>query len=182
MCPWRRLHKVGQGSSIEDDSADHLATVIGFSVACSRSIQNQAKDMNVPLHLESVIYRLIETVRSKVAGLLPPKIESRVTGEATVQQLFPVKVKKGTVMVAGCKVSNGIINKAEKVRILRSAGEGKEREVVYEGTIETLRHLKKEVGEVRKGTECGISFDEFADVREGDEVVSFTTFEVPREL
>ena len=155
--------------------------MIGFSVNCSRSIQNQAKDMNVPLHLESVIYRLIETVRSKVAALLPPKIESRVVGEATVQQLFPVKVKKGTVMVAGCKVSNGIINKAEKVRILRS-GDGKEREVVYEGTIETLRHLKKEVGEVRKGTECGISFDEFADVKEGDEVVSFTTFEVPREL
>jgi len=137
--------------------------------------------MNVPLHLESVIYRLIETVRSKVAALLPPKIESRVVGEATVQQLFPVKVKKGTVVVAGCKVSNGIINKAEKVRILRS-GDGKDREVVYEGTIETLRHLKKEVGEVRKGTECGISFDEFADVKEGDEVVSFTTFEVPREL
>jgi translation initiation factor IF-2 len=137
--------------------------------------------MKVPLHLESVIYRLIETVRSKVAALLPPKIESRVVGEATVQQLFPVKVKKGTVMVAGCKVSNGIINKAEKVRILRS-GDGKDREVVYEGTIETLRHLKKEVGEVRKGTECGISFDEFADVKEGDEVVSFTTFEVPREL
>ena len=137
--------------------------------------------MNVPLHLESVIYRLIETVRSKVAALLPPKIESRVVGEATVQQLFPVKVKKGTVMVAGCKVSNGIINKSEKVRILRS-GDGKDREVVYEGTIETLRHLKKEVGEVRKGTECGISFDEFADVKEGDEIVSFTTFEVPREL
>jgi len=137
--------------------------------------------MNVPLHLESVIYRLIETVRSKVAALLPPRIESRVVGEATVQQLFPVKVKKGTVMVAGCKVSNGIINKSEKVRILRS-GDGKDREVVYEGTIETLRHLKKEVGEVRKGTECGISFDEFADVKEGDEVVSFTTFEVPREL
>ena len=93
-------------------------------------------------------------------------------------------------MVAGCRVSNGVINKAEKVRILRSrpgvegggGGGGKDREVVYEGTIETLRHLKKEVGEVRKGTECGISFDGFTDVREGDEVVTFTTFEVPREL
>jgi translation initiation factor IF-2 len=155
-----------------------LATVIGFSVNCSRSIQNQAKDMNVPLHLESVIYRLIEAVRSKVAALLPPVIESRVTGEATVQQLFPVRVKKDTVMVAGCKVSNGVINKAEKVRILR----GPDREQIYEGTIETLRHLKKEVGEVRKGTECGISFDGFGDVKEGDEIVTFTTFEVPREL
>lgn len=94
-------------------------------------------------------------------------------------------------MVAGCRVSNGTINKAEKVRILRAkeggegggrSGSGKDREVVYEGTIETLRHLKKEVGEVRKGTECGISFDGFTDVREGDEVVTFTTFEVPREL
>jgi translation initiation factor IF-2 len=81
-------------------------------------------------------------------------------------------------MVAGCRVSNGVINKAERVRILR----GPDREVVHEGTIETLRHLKKEVGEVRKGTECGISFDGFGDVREGDEIVTFTTFEVPREL
>ena len=90
-------------------------------------------------------------------------------------------------MVAGCRVSNGVINKSEKVKILRPVAAGGDtgtggREVVYEGTIETLRHLKKEVGEVRKGTECGISFDEFADVKEGDEVVSFTTFEVPREL
>lgn len=172
--------------------------MIGFSVACPRSIQNQAKSANTPLHLESVIYRLIETVRSKVAALLPPTIESRVTGEATVQQLFPIKIKKESLMVAGCRVSNGVINKSEKVRILRprsntgsdegaggkggAGGGGKDREVVYEGTIETLRHLKKEVGEVRKGTECGISFDGFTDVREGDEVVTFTTFEVPREL
>lgn len=159
------------------------ATVIGFSVACPRSIQNHAKSANVPLHLESVIYRLIETVRSKVAALLPPTIESRVTGEAVVQQLFPIKVKKETLMVAGCRVSNGVINKNEKVRVLRpSSAPGAEREVVFEGTIETLRHLKKEVGEVRKGTECGISFEGFTDVKEGDEVVTFTTFEVPREL
>lgn len=86
-------------------------------------------------------------------------------------------------MVAGCRVSNGVINKSEKVMVLRpSATPGGEREVVFEGTIETLRHLKKEVGEVRKGTECGISFEGFTDVKEGDEVVTFTTFEVPREL
>lgn len=86
-------------------------------------------------------------------------------------------------MVAGCRVSNGVINKNEKVRVLRpSSAPGAEREVVFEGTIETLRHLKKEVGEVRKGTECGISFEGFTDVKEGDEVVTFTTFEVPREL
>lgn len=112
-----------------------------------------------------------------------------MTGEAVVQQLFPIKVKRDVLMVAGCRVSNGIISKSEKVRLMRPVKgretgdeEGNDREIIFEGNVETLKHLKKDVGEVRKGTECGISFEGFNDVREGDEVVSFTTIEVPREL
>ncbi|WVQ62787.1 translation initiation factor IF-2 [Kwoniella botswanensis] len=155
------------------------ATIIGFNVPASRSIQTSAKSLQVPLHLESVIYRLIDTVRSKVAGLLPPKIEYSVKGEATVQQIFEINIKrKQTIKIAGCRVNNGIINRLEGIRVLR----GPNREVVYEGKIETLKHLKKEVGEVRKGMECGIQLEEFDEIREGDEIVGFTKVEVPREL
>ncbi|WVW79952.1 translation initiation factor IF-2 [Kwoniella bestiolae CBS 10118] len=172
----------GVGEVVESDvslAEASDATIIGFNVPASRSIQTTAKSSNVPLHLESVIYRLIDTVRSKVAGLLPPKIEYSVKGEATVQQIFEINLKRKTVVkIAGCRVNNGIINKLEGVRVLR----GKDREVVYEGKIEMLKHLKKEVGDVRKGMECGIQFEGFDDVREGDEIVGFVKVEVAREL
>lgn len=106
------------------------ATIIGFNVSCSRSVQNIAASAQVALHLESVIYRLIETVRKKTAALLPPKIETRITGEATVLQLFPINVKrKDTVNVAGCRVANGTIARNERVRIMR----GSERSIVHDG-------------------------------------------------
>jgi translation initiation factor IF-2 len=124
---------------------------------------------------------LIDTVRKRVAALLPPNIETRVLGEATVQQLFEIKVKKEVTVVAGCRVSNGTIAKGEKARVMR-LGESGEREVVFEGNIDTLKQYKKDVSEVRKGTECGIAFEGFGELKEGDEVVSFSTFEVAREL
>lgn len=155
------------------------ATIIGFSVDCPRSIKTAADSVNVPILTDSVIYRLIDAVRARVIALLPPKLEYRITGEATVQQLFPIKLgKKETKVIAGCRVSNGVLNKAEGVRVLR----GPERTVVFEGTMDTLKHLKKDVTEIRKGMECGVGLEGFEDVREGDEIVTFVTFEVAREL
>jgi translation initiation factor IF-2 len=106
------------------------ALVIGFNVSAAKSIQTEAAAAGVQLHLETVIYRLIETVRSKTAALLPPRIESKINGEATVLQLFPINLKRGqTMTVAGCRVGNGTIRKTEGVRVLR----GPDREQVYEG-------------------------------------------------
>ena len=100
-------------------------------MTCPKEVQQEAIRSGVDIHLESVIYRLIETVRKKTAALLPPKIESRILGEAKVLQLFPVNVKgqKKAMIVAGCRVGNGTISKGEKVRILR----GTQREQVFEG-------------------------------------------------
>ncbi|KIR42330.1 translation initiation factor IF-2 [Cryptococcus deuterogattii 99/473] len=155
------------------------ATIVGFNVTAPRAIQTIAKNANVPLQLESVIYRLIDKVRQDVASLLPPTIEYSVKGEATVLQLFSINLKrKQTVTIAGCRVNNGIIDRTEGVRVLR----GPERKVVYEGSIETLKHLKKDVHEVRKGMECGIALEGFVDIREADEIVTFVKVEVPREL
>lgn len=105
--------------------------MIGFNVDCPRSVRQSALHQRVELHLESVIYRLIETVRAKTAALLPPRLESKNTGEASVLQLFPVTVKgsKNKIVIAGCRVGNGVIGKNDKVRVLR----GEDRVQVFEG-------------------------------------------------
>jgi translation initiation factor IF-2 len=109
--------------------------VIGFSVKASRAIQAHASASAVPLHLETVIYRLIDTVRNKVAALLPPVIETRVLGEAVVQQVFTISLKgKETQTIAGCRVGNGVIARDSKIRVLR----GEAREVVHEGELDFL--------------------------------------------
>jgi hypothetical protein len=112
--------------------------IIGFSVKAPKSVQSHAAKSNVPIHLESVIYRLIETVRAKVAALLPPVIETRVLGEATVLQMFSIAVKgKESASIAGCRVSNGVIGRHDLVRVLR----GDEREVVFEGESRHCRRI-----------------------------------------
>lgn len=109
--------------------------IIGFSVKAPRAVQSLANSASVPLHLESVIYRLIDTVRAKVAALLPPIIETRVLGEAIVQQVFSISLKgKDTQVVAGCRVGNGVIARDSKIRILR----GEAREVVHDGECSAL--------------------------------------------
>ncbi|OCF42365.1 translation initiation factor IF-2 [Kwoniella heveanensis CBS 569] len=181
-----KIIHTGVGDVTESDVAlaqASNATVIGFNVSAARSIQTSARSSNVSLQLESVIYRLIDSVRSSVAGLLPPKIEYSVKGEASVIQLFEINVKRKQMKtIAGCRVNNGIIDRNQGVRVLRGKDEQGERKVIYEGTIETLKHLKKEVQEVRKGMECGIALEGFTDIREGDEIVNFTKIEVLREL
>lgn len=107
-----------------------LGMIIGFSVKAPKSVQNHAAKSNVPIHLESVIYRLIETVRAKVAALLPPIVETRVLGEATVLQIFSIAIKgKESASIAGCRVSNGVINRHDHIRVLR----GEDREIIFDG-------------------------------------------------
>lgn len=116
------------------------AKLIAFNVSCSGAVRKYAEENGVKLVMESVIYRLIETVRKETAALLPPNIESRILGEATVLQLFDVTVeKRRTVKIAGSRVNNGTIHRKEKVRVLR----GPDRTIVYEGmpmplTVSTL--------------------------------------------
>ena len=107
-----------------------LGLIIGFNVECSKQLQQLARQLGVSVHLESVIYRLIETVRQKTAALLPPAIEYRTTGEATVQQIFEISLKKKQkAFIAGCKVSQGVVKRGGLVRVFR----GDDRVLVFEG-------------------------------------------------
>ena len=122
----------------------------------------------------------MEYVSTEVAALLPPRQELRVQGEAQVAQLFQIKGSgnKAARNIAGCRVTNGVVNRAYEVRILRGA----DRTEVFRGRLDALRQVKKDVQEMRKGTECGMSFDNFDDVRVDDVIQCFTTVDVPQTL
>jgi len=175
--------------------------IIGFSVKASNKILNHAATMGVIIHTDTVIYRLMDEVRNRVQALLPSVIEHRVLGEAVVQQLFKISGKKGaTIHVAGCRVTNGMIERHKKVRVMRDGEEVYNGVLrcgphdfrgscflkfylsVHLGSLDALKHIKKDVLEMRKGSECGVSFENFTDVMEGDKVQTFEVVETPGKL
>jgi len=106
----------------------HLATIVGFSVTASRSIQNNAVQNGVPICTSDIIYRLVDDVRERVTALLPVIVETKVTGEATILQLFDINLKqKQTMKIAGCRVTNGVVEKSKFARVLRNG------KIVYDG-------------------------------------------------
>lgn len=174
---------VGEPSESDVAKAAALsATIIGFNVTPSKSVLQsaaRAQPNPVPIIVSDVIYRLMETVSSHVSALLPPLTEARVHGEATVSQIFDINVKGKTYKkIAGCKVTNGTIAKSNSVRVLR----GTAREEVYRGKLDEFKHLKKDVVEMRKGTECGMSFEGWQELQVGDVVQCFSEVEVARSL
>jgi translation initiation factor IF-2 len=95
--------------------------IVGFSVSASRSVETLAIQHEVPLCLSNIIYRLMDDIKGRVIALLPVTIETRVTGEATVLQLFDIHLKaKEIKKVAGCRVVNGIVDKNRLVKVIRN--------------------------------------------------------------
>lgn len=105
-----------------------LATIVGFSVSAPRSIQNLAAQNSVTITTSDIIYKLMDDIRARVVDQLPRIIEIRVTGEATVLKTFEIQLKaQNTKTIAGCRVTNGIVEKSKFVRVIRKG------ETVYEG-------------------------------------------------
>ncbi|OCB84214.1 initiation factor 2 [Sanghuangporus baumii] len=137
--------------------------VIAFCVNVPRVANQVASQNKVPVSSSNVIYKVLDEVKERVVKLLPRIVEKRVTGEAKVLEIFDITGKaKSIIKVAGCRVSNGIIEKNKQARVLRGG------ETVHDGTLSALRILKREVLEVKKGLECGISLNDFNDLRAGD--------------
>ncbi|KAH9934684.1 initiation factor 2 [Fomitopsis serialis] len=172
-----KIIATGVGDVSESDvmrakAADGM--IVAFAVGVPRPVQSVAASQQVPWITSTIIYRLMDDVKAKVIGLLPPIIEKRVTGEANVLQLFDIHIKsKQTMKVAGCRVTNGLVEKNKMARVIRNG------DTVYEGRIETLKHLKRDVTEVSKGTEFGMAFGSFSDLREEDIIQMFTQIEKP---
>ncbi|KAI6118698.1 P-loop containing nucleoside triphosphate hydrolase protein [Pisolithus croceorrhizus] len=153
------------------------ALIIAFSVSVPRSVQGIASRDSVTIYPSNIIYRVIDHVRERVASLLPCTYTTKVIGEATVLQLFDIHTKANmTKRIAGCRVGNGVVEKACMARVIRDG------DVIHEGPLDTLRQLKTEVTEVRKGLECGISLKDYNNLREGDLVQAFKLIEIPAVL
>lgn len=149
-------------------------TIVAFTVSTPRPVEVLAKQHSVPLVSSKVIYSLIDDIRSRVIQLLPSIIETKVTGEMNVLQLFDIQLKtKQIIKVAGCRVSNGVMEKSKHVRVVRN------RETIFEGHLDTFKHLKKDIAEAGKGLECGISISGFDGLEVGDLVQAFEKIEKP---
>lgn len=155
-----------------------LASIVAFNTQCPRPIAQMAHTQNVPVISSDIIYRLMETVQQKVIDLLPPVIEYKVLGEATVQQMFEIDLgKKNKLKVAGCRVSNGTLEKNKSVRLVRNG------KIVHQGTLDTFKHMKKDIAEARKGMECGLSLSKYeGDFKSGDVVQMYETISMPGSL
>ncbi|KAL8789093.1 MAG: hypothetical protein Q9213_001356 [Squamulea squamosa] len=161
-------------------AASSGAQIVNFNQATTPEMMRLAERESVKLVEENVIYRLTDLVRGALEALLPVKTEVKVLGEAEVVKGFEVGIGgRKTVWVAGCRVRNGVIGKNQKVKVLRG-GEGGE--VVFEGQLISLKNLKKDITEARKGMECGMSFENWSDFKEGDQVQSFEEKEVKQHL
>ncbi|CAE7144262.1 unnamed protein product [Rhizoctonia solani] len=146
--------------------------VVGFNVSAPAKIQQIASQQGVPLLSENIIYKLMDEIKKRVITMLPVTYEQRVLGEATVQEIFTIALKgKATMNIAGCRITNGVIGKHAKVRVVRDGAE------VYNGTIDTLKQQKKDMTEMRKGNECGMSFAGFEDLKPGDHIQTYETLE-----
>jgi translation initiation factor IF-2 len=140
------------------------AIVVGFNVRPERSAAELAEKEGVDLRFYTVIYNLVDEIKSAMTGLLEPKFQEVFQGRAEVRNTF--KVPKAGV-VAGCMVVDGIIPRTASVRLLR------DNRVIFEGKIGSLRHFKNDVSEVRQGFECGIGIERFQDIKVGDVIEAF---------
>ena len=135
------------------------AIVIGFNVRPTADVRSTAETRQVEIRLYSIIYKLLEDIEAALKGMLEPEYEEVITGHAEVRQTYKIS-KIGTV--AGCYVTDGVINSNSLVHIVRDGI------VVYEGKMASLRRFKDDVKEVKSGFECGITIEKFNDIKEGD--------------
>ncbi|KAL8818513.1 MAG: hypothetical protein Q9191_007926 [Dirinaria sp. TL-2023a] len=161
----------GVGAVSEFDvsyAASAQAHLICFNVGMDQNIRRLAESAGVNIVEQTIIYRLADAVKSILESNLEPLRSKRVLGEAEVAMVFDINVRgRRTVPVAGCKIRNGVVAREKKVMVRRGG------EVVYDGSLSSLKNRKQDVSEMRKGTECGISFDAWTDFRVGDLVQSY---------
>ena len=149
------------------------AIIIGFQVRPSLQARKLAETENIDIRLYSIIYKAIEDLKLAMEGMLSPDVEEKIICNVEVRETFKIS-KVGTI--AGCMVTDGTITRKSKVRLIRDGV------VVYSGQLSTLKRFKEDVGEVKKGFECGMSIENFNDIKVGDIIEGYDNIEIKREL
>lgn len=147
------------------------AIIIGFNVRPSNSIKDYAEEQGVEIRPYNIIYKVVEEMEAAMKGMLDPEYEEKVLGNAEIRQLF--KFSKVGV-IAGSYVTDGIIKRESKARVIRDGI------VIYDGNIGSVQREKDSVKEVKKGLECGITIENFNDIKVGDIIESYEMVEKER--
>ena len=169
----RTIHG-GVGAVTESDvmlASASNAIIIGFNVRPEASAKNVAEDQKVDIRLYRVIYNAIEDITAAMKGMLDPVYEEKIVGHAEIRQIFKAS---GVGTIGGSYVTDGKFVRNAKVRIVRDGI------VIYDGELATLRRFKDDVKEVNAGYECGLLFNKFNDIKEGDIVEAFVMEEIKR--
>ena len=149
------------------------ALIIAFNVRANSQARDMARRDGVDIRYYSIIYNVVDDVKAALTGMLSPAIRENFLGYAEIREVFDV-TKFGKV--AGCRVTEGMVKRGAKVRLLR------DNVVIHEGTLKTLRRFKDEVREVQSGFECGMAFDNYQDIRPNDFIECFEMVEEARTL
>jgi translation initiation factor IF-2 len=166
----------GVGGINETDislAAASNAIVIGFNVRADASARRAASERGVDLNYYSIIYELIDEVKSALVGMLAPQFREQIIGLAEVKDVFR---SQQLGAVAGSIVTEGVVKRNAPIRVLR------DNVVIYEGELESLRRFKDDVQEVKSGTECGIAVKNYNDVKVGDQIEVYERVEQERTL
>ncbi|KAM8946396.1 translation initiation factor IF-2, mitochondrial [Pelodytes ibericus] len=150
--------------------------IYGFNVNANKAVQQLAAKKGIPLKLHKVIYHLVEDLKDELSSKLPPATEEIVKGEASVLAIFDVTAGKKKVEVAGCRVHKGSLEKKLKFKLVRN------RNVLWEGSLTSLKHHKEDVQSVKTGMECGLSLDKDIAIKAGDQVICVEDKEVQQKI
>jgi translation initiation factor IF-2 len=149
------------------------AGVIGFNVRANNQARERAKRDGVEVRYYNIIYNVVDDVKAVLSGMLTPEIREKFLGNAEILEVFSIsKVGK----VAGCKVTEGVVRRGAKVRLIR------DNVVIHEGELSTLKRFKDEVKEVQSGQECGMAFANYEDMQKGDVIECFEVETIKRAL
>ncbi|HEY4940959.1 MAG TPA: translation initiation factor IF-2 [Rhizomicrobium sp.] len=149
------------------------AGVIGFNVRADKLARERAKRDGVDVRYYNIIYNVVDDIKAVLSGMLAPEVREKFLGNAEILEVFDIsKVGK----VAGCRVTDGVVRRGAKVRLIR------DNVVIHEGELSTLKRFKDEVREVQTGQECGMAFANYQDMKKGDTIECFEVETIQRAL
>ena len=166
----------GVGGITESDvtlATASKAVILGFNVRANKEARDLAEQEGVEIRYYNIIYNLVDDVKAALSGMLAPTLRETMLGNAQILELFDIS-KVG--LVAGCRVTDGVVQRGAHVRLIRDSV------VVHEGKLSTLKRFKDEVAQVQAGQECGMAFENYHDMRVGDVIECYSVEEIRRTL
>jgi len=171
-----RVIHAGVGGVTESDvtlASASQAVILGFNVRAHKEARELAEAQGIEIRYYNIIYNLVDDVKAAMSGLLAPTLRETMLGNAQILEVFNIS-KVGNV--AGCRVTDGVVQRGAHVRLIR------DNVVVHEGKLSTLKRFKDEVPVVQAGQECGVAFENYQDMRVGDVVECYNVEEIRRTL